>query len=153
MNIQKVKRQINQLLISYFFLTTLSCSMGKPSQGVVEVYTAIEVDSNFQHSDESLFRVGQRVFSLRSKSCYDSDGVIREFILFKPEGLLRYSKEQLATDKQLMEHHQVYFSQDWLINGNLIDIGDRRISVRDIGYNIWEARDDSTMVVTLYKIK
>jgi len=98
----------------------VSCEAQKKSK-IVEIFTAVEmVDKNYNYSDESVFKLDNIEYSLRSKAIYDASGDIQQLIIYKPEGTLEYNKLQLLEDKNLMVYYDIPLHQSFTYAGGTI---------------------------------
>lgn len=111
--------------IILFLSNLIACSsVSYKKYRIVEIFNAVKIESdNYVFSRESTFNIDRRhKYSIRQKAIYDKEGVIEKFILYKPEGIIAYSKENIIQDKRLLEYSGFPFIQKWFyVNKTLID--------------------------------
>jgi len=120
MNIQRPKKSINLLLTVLVMVFVVSCEAQKKTK-VVEIFMGVQmVDKNYNYSDESVFKLDNIEYSLRSKAIYDTSGDIQQLIIYKPGGALEYNKLQLLEDENLMIYYDIPLHQSFTYAGGTI---------------------------------
>lgn len=120
------------------FLSFLFCLGGcakyaaSDSGRVVEIFSAVKIDNGYVYSEESIFEVGGVKYLLRHKAVYGTDGVVEQFLSYKPEGVIKYDKEELLRDKKIVDSAGLPFGQKWTYKSSYLDADDRHIEVREI---------------------
>lgn len=118
------KYAVNFLLISLFSFIFISCANKNKKYKIVEIFYGVEVvDDGYIYSEGSNFKVDENnKYSLRHKAIYGEDGIIIKFIIYKPEGILNYTNDDLIKDKKILVNFGIPFSQKWTyMNNQLID--------------------------------
>lgn len=148
MNIQHLKKSINVLFFAVLLLT--SCE-AQDKTNVVEILTGKEVESDgYIYSDDSIFKLGNKEYSLRSKAIYDVDGNIQQLEVYKSEGKLSYSRAELLEDRKMLDYYRLPFQQKMSYSNGKLSNEDKKITVIPIEDYLID-KDDS--VVRFYKLK
>lgn len=151
MKIQRPKILTNSffLFLVMFFFT--SCNAQKRPKMIVEIFTGIEVDEEYNYSDESIFKLGNTVYSLRSKAIYDANGNVQQLEIYKSEGVLKYDRIKLLEDRDLMQYYDFPFHQQYnYLDGVIIKDDNHRINVTSIGEYLISKSGNK---VQFYKLK
>ncbi|QMU63604.1 MAG: hypothetical protein GKR88_17145 [Flavobacteriaceae bacterium] len=151
MNFQRPKKLTKVLFFFVAILISTSCKVQNKTT-VVEILTGIEIESDdYNYSDESILKLGNVEYLLRSKAIYDTNGDIQELEIYKSEGNLNYDRSKLIEDISLLEYYGLPFHQKLSYSDGVITKDENdRIDVTAIGdYLINE--DDN--IVRFYKLK
>ena len=103
---------------------------------ICEIFVAIEVSENYVYSGESHFILGEKHYSMRKKAIYNEKGDLKKFILYKPEGILEHTKDEIESDMAIINNSYIPFKQNWVFDGEVIDKGNEKISVVKEGERI-----------------
>lgn len=150
MNIQRLKKSTNALFLFLGLLLFSSCD-AQDKTTVMEILTGKEVgNAGYIYSDDSIFKLGNKEYSLRSKAIYDADGNIQQLVVYKSEGKLNYNRNDLLGDKKLLDYYELPFQQKMSYSdGKLMD-KNNKIAVTYIEDYLIN-KDDG--VVRFYKLK
>ena len=126
----------------------------KHENKIKEIFTAVKVtDSNYVYSDESVYKINKKTYSLREKAIYNKNGDIEKLIIYKSEGILEYNKEKILNDIKILKYSGFPLSQKWrFINNNITDSNNNKISKATIlnKYILMSTKDKK---VIFYKIE
>lgn len=126
----------------YLIPFLISCQT-EPKKFVAEISNAIIVDSSYRYSHEADTIIGTNYYSLRSKAFYGKDGNIKSLSVYRTEGIVHYTKQEIDSDLKLLEHldflNQISFviENNRLLNKNEVEAiieridNDLFISVKD----------------------
>ena len=146
------RKILSDLVFAAVFLISLgSCGNQKD---VIEVFAAVKVESDgYIYSQESIFRVGEKKYSLRQKAVYGDDGIVQKLIVYRSEGVIEYGKDELGEDRKLLDYLGFPFYQNWVyVNKQLIDgRGEKVEDVKKLGEHLLKAEKNNKSV--FYKIK
>ena len=132
MNIRPPRKLINLLLLVLLFMSVISCKNQKGMR-IVEMFKGVEIENlNYEHSNNSIFRLNNVTYSLRQKVIYNEKGEFERFILYKPEGMLEYDKKELLKDKNLIDYYDLSFKQNWFYKDGTLTIESNKIKVLKI---------------------
>lgn len=150
MNTQHLKKSTNVLFLFFAVLLFTSCE-AQDKTIVVEILTGKEVESDgYIYSDDSIFKLGNKEYSLISKAIYDVDGNIQQLEVYKSEGKLSYSRAELLEDRKMLDYYRLPFQQKMsYLDGKLSNENKNIIVIPIEDYLI--DKDDS--VVRFYKLK
>lgn len=150
MNIQQLKKSTNVLFLFFAVLLFTSCE-AQDKTIVMEILTGKEIENDgYIYSDDSIFKLGNKEYSLRSKAIYDVDGNIQQLEVYKSEGKLSYSRAELLEDKKMLDYYRLPFQQKMSYSNGKLSNGDEKIIVIPIEDYLID-KDDS--VVRFYKLK
>lgn len=150
MNILLLKKLTKRLLFTFFFINLLGCEV-QNSFRVKELCTAIEVDSNFVHSESSLFEMGSQIFSFRQKAIYDLTGMIEMLIVYKSDGIIEYSQNEIKEDMRIIENADLPGNQSWIYNnGNIIKGDSIQIRVESLDEKTFVSKENGKIII--YKL-
>lgn len=150
MNIQRLKKLTNALFLFFGLLLFLSCD-AQDKTTVIEILTGKEIENaDYVYSDGSIFKLGNKEYSLRSKAIYGTDGNIQQFVVYKSEGKLDYNKADLLRDKKMLDYYELPFHQKMSYSGGTLKDKDNKIAVTSIEDYLIN-KDDG--VVRFYKLK
>lgn len=103
MSILKLKEFGSRFILLCVLLSCQNCALVDAKKNVIEISTAVPVeDSGYVYSNESLLKVNNDVFSLRSKAYYGRDGELTKLIVYKPEGRIEYQPSELISDTNIL---------------------------------------------------
>ncbi len=118
---------------------------------VVEILTGKEVENDgYIYSDDSILKLGNKKYSLRSKAIYDLAGNIQQLEVYKPEGKLSYSRDELLEDRKILDYYRLPFLQKMSYSKGKLSNKNEKITVIPIE-NYLIDKDDN--VVRFYKLK
>jgi hypothetical protein len=151
MNILPLKKLINGLLFASLLVSFLGCK-GQNSIKVKELCIAIEVENdNYVHSESSLFEIGSHIFSLRQKAIYDSDGMLEKLLVFKSDGILEYSRNDIQDDVRVIENAGLPNSQNWSYKDNSIIKDDgSQLRVESLDEKTFKSKENGKTII--YKL-
>jgi hypothetical protein len=154
-NIQKQKQFLIFIIIAFL---TFSCIHKKEKpfkiKAILEgVY--IEDYCLYAYSDD-FYSLNNDTFSLRSKIEYDMSNCLSFFVLYKPEGALEYTKDDVLNDPSLLYFTNGTYIQNWKnINDTLLFNGLDTLKVKsyinETGNKFminW--KDDDVIIFELY---
>ncbi|MEZ4878019.1 MAG: hypothetical protein R2805_10775 [Flavobacterium sp.] len=149
MNIQQLKKSTNTLFSFFAMLLFLSCNAQNKTI-IVEILTGVEIKGDgYTYSEESIFNLGGKKYSLRSKANYDSNGNIQQLEIYKSEGKLNYDRPNLINDRSLLEFYGLPFQQKITYSNDVLKNGDDEINATSIGDYLISTSDS---VVRFYKL-
>lgn len=120
MNIQRLKK-LNKVLLSVSTIFILSCSHCKVNKRITSVFNCVVIDNgSYVYSDEAILRINGESYSLREKADYQTDGRIFSLTVFKPEGALVYSLNDILSDTAILENYGFPIQQNWFYKGGEI---------------------------------
>lgn len=87
-------------------------------------------NEDFVYSEESYVVIGKIPYSKRYQASYNSTGEIQTFILYKPEGQILYTRNELLGDLKILDYYGLPSTQEWVysakgelwIEGKKIDV-------------------------------
>ncbi|MDR2651937.1 MAG: hypothetical protein LBC68_06435 [Prevotellaceae bacterium] len=85
--------------------------------------TYVEHYSSYEYSDD-FYIVNNDTISLRSKIKYDKSGNLLNLILYKPEGALNYTNDNVLNDMSLLQFACGNYIQTWNIVNDTLLIND-----------------------------
>ena len=145
-------------IIKCFFLTiAVLLTGGCHSQDyhVKEIFTGVKIEhESYVYSEESLYSINDQSYSLRNKAIYDDSGRISKLFIYKSDGTLEYSADDLnlSTDKKILEITGFPFNQRWTYAENSIFDGDTKVAeVTMSGENILMRANGNR--VTFYRLE
>ena len=150
MNIQKLKKSTNALFLFFAVLLFTSCG-AQDKTVVVEILVGKEVENDgYIYSDDSIFKFGNKEYSLKSKAIYDVDGNIQQLEVYKSEGKLSYSRAELLEDRKILDYYGLPFQQKMSYSDGKLSNGDEKITVITFEDYLIDKEDS---VVRFYKLK
>lgn len=109
----------------------------RDSGRIVEIFSAVKIIDGYIFSAESVFEVDGTKYSLRQKAIYGRDGEVEQFLLYKPEGTIEYSKAEILKDKKIIDYAGLPFEQKWTYESDyLVDNAGVRIRVRKVNCHL-----------------
>lgn len=115
--------------LSLVALILLVCCQAQNSRqiGVSKVLNGILIEQSQQYQfadEESKYLIGSDTILLRSTVEYDETEELIRLTLFKPEGALKYTKEEILKDMKLLDFVDVKYQQKWILaNDTLLLVG------------------------------
>tara|TARA_A100000171_G_scaffold52292_1_gene69964 strand:+ start:820 stop:1293 length:474 start_codon:yes stop_codon:yes gene_type:complete len=151
MNIQKTGKTIRLTLgVLLTSCLSVSCQTDKKANIVQAIAKGIQVESEYHYfSQEADKKIGKTNYSLRSKVEYDLNGDVLRLLVYKPEGVLEYGKEDLVNDKNVLASYGYSFKNKYTISEDgLFDSNEKVIPTKRLERNILSTKTDDK--VTLY---
>lgn len=123
MIIQKLKKYNKISYTLLFICLLLSCNVQKNMQ-IKRIIKGVVVENfyNYTFSDDpnSVYIAGKDTVSVRYISEYDNTGSLVKFSIYKPEGILEYSIDELKEDTLLFNYTVEKSVKDWKLIDNKI---------------------------------
>ena len=128
----------------------LNCK--KPEENTtLEIFTGYEItDDNYVYSEESIFKTKDKTYSLRNKVFYNNHGEVDKLLVYKPEDIIEYTKEEIIKDKLLLETLDLPYKLTWSYKEGVLVINDEKMRIEKITDNILLNNDKNRVV--FYKI-
>jgi len=151
--------QKQKSLTSAFFtfivlvFSTVSCDMKEERRSVQEIINGLQLEdgSSYIYSEESLIELGKEKYSLRKKAIYDLRGNLMKIEIYKPEGILSYTKEEILQDSILFELLGFPLKQSWYFQDNkLVKENNKTIKVFMLEENYLKTNENGSII--LYRI-
>tara|TARA_R110001592_G_scaffold207494_1_gene458372 strand:- start:340 stop:810 length:471 start_codon:yes stop_codon:yes gene_type:complete len=151
MNIQKTGKIIRlTLFVIFASYLSVSCQTDKKVNTVQAIAKGIQVESeDYYFSEEADKKIGETNYSLRSKVEYDLNGDVLRLLVYKPEGVLEYGKEDLVNDKNVLTSYGYSFKNKYTISEDgLFDSNEKVVPTEKLERNILSTKTDNK--VTFY---
>lgn len=75
---------------------------------------------SFSYNKDALYQVNNERYIITAKATYDTKGEIEEIVVYKPEGLINYSKADILNDKKLVEYLGFSITQNLVVKSNVL---------------------------------
>jgi hypothetical protein len=101
-----------------------SCDHSKEnSLKIKAIFEGVYIDNYCLYTySNDFYSVNNDTFSLRTKIEYDTSGCLLSFVLYKPEGQLEYTKDDILKDSSLLQLTKGTYMQNWKnINNTLFN--------------------------------
>lgn len=113
MNIQQQKKSISKTLFFLLIFSVISCKGQDTEKKVISILSGIEVvSSEYVYSEESVFKINDKEYSLRAKADYENGELIK-IIIYKSEGVIEYSKDDILKDSAIATNYGLPTRQNW----------------------------------------
>lgn len=119
----------------------------RDSERIVEIFSAVKINDGYIYSAESILEADGTKYLLRQKAIYGRDGEVAQFLLYKPEGVIEYSKAEVLKDKKIIDHAGLPSKQKWTYKSDyLVDDGGMHIKVRKVECDLLMREGDGDRV-------
>lgn len=131
-------------------IVLLNCK--KPEENkTLEIFTGYEItNDNYVYSEESIFKTKDKTYSLRNKVFYNTHGEVDKLLVYEPEDIVEFTKEEIIKDKLLLETLDLPYKLTWSYKEGVLVINDERIRIEKITDNILLNNDKNRVI--FYKI-
>jgi hypothetical protein len=128
----------------------LSCDSSQQNR-IVEIYNFIPIElSNYKYSNSSNLILGKEEFLIKEKAVYDNLGFIKKLFIYKSEGVVEYSKEELIMDMKILDYLKIPIKQNWIYyKGNIIK-GSNIIPVEELHHRYLKPIDKNYSFIYKY---
>ena len=151
MNIQRLRKLTNILLIAICSIALLSCNAQEKLQ-VKEVFTGVKIDdANYEYAEDAMFVLQGENYSLRQKAVYNLNGDLEMLVQFKPEGKLKYNRDEILKDQNIIEYYGFPLKQNWEFKENELVDGANKIVVEKITADLLKREENG--IISFYKLK
>ena len=151
MNIQRLRKLTNILLIAICSIAILSCNAQEKLQ-VKEVFTGVKIDdANYEYAEDAMFVLQGENYSLRQKAVYNLNGDLEMLVQFKPEGKLKYNRDEILKDQNIIKYHGFPLKQNWEFKENELVDGANKIVVEKITADLLKREENG--IISFYKLK
>lgn len=151
MNIQRLKKLTNILLIAITPISLLNCNAQQKLQ-VKEVFTGVKInDANYEYAEDAMFVLNGEDYSLRQKAIYNLNGDLEMLVQYKPEGKLEYKREKILKDQNIIKYTGFPLKQNWEFKGNVLTEGVNKIVVQKITEHLLKREQNG--ITFFYKLK
>lgn len=150
MSIQRTK------IFKFFIIIIISsiallCCKKKSKNTTLEIFKGYEiVNENYVYSEESIFKIKDKTYSLRNKVFYNNQGEVDKLLVYKSEGIIEYTKEEIMKDKLLLETVGLPLSLSWSYDEGILVINEEKMKLKKVKDNVLLGNDRNKVI--FYKI-
>lgn len=113
MNILK-QSKFGRSVLFFILLWILSCNTHSRKRNITSILRGTEVSSGYNHSPKSEFKIDNKEYSLGVKADYDNSGNIYKLSIYKADGVLEYSRDELLKDTFILKNVDLNLHQNWI---------------------------------------
>jgi len=117
MNIQK-QRKFTRTVWFFILLCVLACNTHKRKRNITSIFRGLEVTAGYIHSPESELNIDDKKYSLRDRADFDKSGNIFKLTIYKSDGNLEYSRDELLKETLLLKNIGLAVTQNWMYSSD-----------------------------------
>lgn len=152
MNIQHQKKLSSKILFFLLIFSVISCKGQDTEMKVISILSGIEVvNSDYVYSEESVFKLKDKAYSLRAKADYENGELIK-IIVYKSEGIIEYNKDDILKDSAIASNYGFPTKQNWKFTNSKGLIKDYEVIKAKLSDDfIIEIKEGSSVII--YQLK